>query len=373
MPRITLTEARVRALAPRNSAYDVRDTKLKGFGVRVLPSGTRRFFIHAQHRGQRIWKALGEPNAMTVIDARAHAVSLLTEIREGPNSSASSNATRFEIVAENVFQLYSRVWKPQTLLVNRSYLRRQILPSFTGRHIADITRQDVQRWFASLRATPVSADRSMPVLSVILREAELLGYRPEGSNPCWGIRRYRRKGRERFLSDDEIARVAAALSSHETEWPLETAAIRLLMLTGCRKGEVVTLRWTDYRDGHLFLRDSKTGPRTVWLSRAAREVIERIPGTSAWMFPLGQANRPRPRTWLLKFWWQVRGRLDLPDVRLHDLRHTYATFALRHGESVLSIGRLLGHNSPETTLKYTHAADAMVREAAELVGTALKG
>ena len=99
----------------------------------------------------------------------------------------------------------------------------------------------------------------MPVLSVILREAELLGYRSEGSNPCWGIRRYRRKGRERFLSDDEIARVAATLSSHEAEWPLETAAIRLLILTGCRKSEIVSLRWTDYRDGRLFLPDRKTG------------------------------------------------------------------------------------------------------------------
>ena len=211
MPRITLTEARVKALATRKSANDVRDAKLKGFGVRVLPSGTRRFFIPTEHRGQRIWKAIGEPNSMTVIDARTRASSMLTEIRRGADSPASSEDTRFEVVVEIVFQRYARVWKPQTLQVNRGYLRRQILPTFARRHIADITRQDVQRWFASLRATPAAADRSMPVLSVKLREAELLGYRSEGSNPCWGIRRYRRKGRERILSDDEIARVAATM------------------------------------------------------------------------------------------------------------------------------------------------------------------
>ena len=117
----------------------------------------------------------------------------------------------------------------------------------------------VQRWFASRRATPVAADRSMPVLSVIMTEAERMGYRPEGSNPCRGIRRYRRKGRERFLSDAEIGRLAATLSVHESERPLQVAAVRLLLLTGCRKSEVLTLRWSDYREGRLFLRDGKTG------------------------------------------------------------------------------------------------------------------
>ena len=170
------------------------------------------------------------------------------------------DATRFEVVAETVFRRYARVWKPQTLNVNRNYLRRQILPRFAGTPIADITRADVQRWFASRRATPVAADRSMRVLSVILKEAERMGYRPEGSNPCRGIRRYRRKGRERYLSDEEIGCLAARLSAHEGERPLQVAAVRLLLLTGCRRGAVLTLRWSDFREGRLFLRDGKTGP-----------------------------------------------------------------------------------------------------------------
>ena len=257
--------------------------------------------------------------------------------------------------------------------MNRVYLRRQILPAFSGRPIAEITRRDVQRWFACLRVTPVAADRSMPILSVILKEAELMGYRPEGSNPCRGIRRYRRKGRERFLSNEEIRRIAARLAGYGAELPLEVAAIRLLMLTGCRKSEVVTLRWSDYRGGHLFLRDSKTGPRTVWLSQAARGVLERIPRTSAWVFPFRQAEQPRSRNWLDPFWRRVRAEVELPDVRIHDVRHSYATFALRQGENVLAIARLLGHANPATTLKYTHFADAMVREAAETVGAVLEG
>ena len=371
MPNITLSEARVKALRPRPTAYDIRDAKLRGFGVRVLPSGAKRFFIHTQHRGTRIWKMVGDATAINVDAARARAASMLAAIRGA--ADASPDAMRFETVAETVFRRYARVWKPRTLYVNRSYLRRQILPWFAETQIADITRADVQRWFASCRATPVAADRSMPVLSVIMKEAERMGYRPEGSNPCRGIRRYRRKGRERFLSDAEIGRLAARLSAHEGGRPLAVAAVRLLLLTGCRKSEVLTLRWSDYREGRLFLRDGKTGPRTVWLSRAARNILDQIDRTGAWVFPARRANGPTGPMWLRSFWQRVRAEADLSDVRLHDLRHAHATFALRHGESVLAIGRLLGHASPHTTLKYTHLADAMVREAVETVGAVLGG
>ena len=128
-----------------------------------------------------------------------------------------------------------------------------------GDAVADIDRRDVRDWFASLRATPVAADRSMPVLSVIMREAEAMGLRPQGSNPCLGIRRYRRKGRARLLSDEEMRRLSARLSAHAGTSPQQVAVVRLLLLTECRKSEILTLRWSDYREGHLFLRDSKTG------------------------------------------------------------------------------------------------------------------
>ena len=371
MSNLTLTDARVKTLRSRMAAYDLRDAKLRGFGVRVLPSGAKRFFVHAQHRGQRVWNILGDANAMTVADARARAVSLLASIRFGADSPVE--APPFDTVAEAVFRRYAQVWKPRTLYVNRSYYRRALAPWFAGRPIADIDRQDVERWFASLRATPVSADRSMPILSVILTEAERMGVRPEGSNPCRGIRRYRRKGRKRYLSDDEIRRLAQTLSAHEAVRPLEVAAVRLILLTGCRKGEVLTLRWSDYREGRLFLRDSKSGPRTVWLSGAARGILDRIERTCVWVFPARRGNRPPSAMWLRHFWQRVRVEAGLSDVRLHDLRHAHATFALRHGESILAIARLLGHRTPATTLKYTHLADSMVRDAAETVGAALGG
>lgn len=297
-------------------SFDVRDAKLTGFGVRVLPSGAKRFFIHVQHRGERSWKMVGDANELTLDEARERAAAMRAAIRGGP-----SNRPLFEAVAETVFERYAKVWKPRTLEVNRIYLRRQLLPWFAGREVADIDPREVQRWFPSLRAPPVAADRSAPVLSAILTEAELLGYRPEVSNPVRGIRRYWRKGRERFLSEEELRRLGGSLSAHEAEQPLLVAAVRLLLLTGCRKSEVLTLRWSDYREGHLHLRDSKSGPRTVWLSGAAREVLGSIVRTGAWVFPGRHANQPPNRSWLTPFWYRVRAEADLSDVRLHDLRH----------------------------------------------------
>ena len=371
MPPVTLTDARVRALRPRKSAHDIRDAKQKGFGVRVLPSGGKRYFIHCQHNGHRIWKIVGDADTMETSEARSRATATLAAIRGHGPVSAPSGDTLFATVAESVFERHARVWKPRTLEVNHGYLRNQILPHFANRQIAEITRNDVVKWFASLAPTPVAADRSMPVLSVIMREAERLGYREEGSNPCRGIRRYRRKGRERFLSDAEIRSLAVCLEALEGTRPLAVAAIRLLLLTGCRKTEILTLRWTDHRDGALFLRDSKTGPRTVWLSRPAREVLDGIGRTSPWVFPAARSGKSRSAGWLDKFWFRVRAEAGLGDARLHDLRHTYATVALRQGENVLAIGKLLGHGSAQTTLGYTHLADNMVREAATTVGAVL--
>lgn len=338
-----------------------------------MPSGRKRFFIHTQHEGRRTWKLVGEPGRMTLTEARDAARTALAAIRKGQPTDVSPDDTLLEAVAEEVFHRYSRHWKASTLKVNRWYLRNQILPWFKGRQIADITRKDVQHWFMSLHATPVAADRSAPVLSVIMAQAEVYGYRPENSNPCTGIRRYRRKGRERFLSDTELRRLGGVLSTYETDRPLQTAIVKLLLLTGCRSSEIRTLQWRDFRDGHRHLRDSKTGPRTVWLSSPSRAVLAGLPRTSRWMFPSCQIDDSVSKSAIATFWQRVRSEAGLTDVRLHDLRHAYASIAIMQGETVPVVGRLLGHNDASTTLKYTHLSDTAVRDAAETVGAGLGG
>ena len=277
----------------------------------------------------------------------------------------------FETVAEEVFRRYGRRWKPGTLTVNRCYLRNQILPCFRGRPIAEIHPGEVRRWFATQHRTPAAADRALPVLSVILRQAEIYGYRPEGTNPCLGIRRYRRPGRERFLTAEETRRLGAALRRAEDTMPAVTTIVRLLLLTGCRQSEIRTLRWHDYREGHLFLHDSKTGPRTVWLSRPARRLLDRLPREDRVVFPAAHGSGPMPAETLSRGWGRLRLAACLAGVRLHDLRHTYASLAVRQGETVLTVGRLLGHRNPATTLKYIHFADHAAHQAVEAVSPVL--
>ena len=367
-----LTQALVDDLKPRKAVHTLRDGALRGFGVRVLPSGRKRFFIHIQIDGRRIWKIVGDADTLRLDEARRRASALRAAIRRsGGASSAESEETRFENVAEEVFRGYGRNWKPLTRKVNRGYLRNQILPWFQGRQISDITRDDVERWFASLHATPVAADRSAPVLSVILRQAEVYGYRREGTNPCAGLRRYRRKGRERFLSQPELRRLAVALEGHEARRPALVALVRLLLLTGCRKSEIATLAWSSYRDGRLFLPDSKTGPRTVWLSSPARALLDGLPRAGRWVFSSARTGGRLPFPTLEAFWRKVRAEAGLDDVRLHDLRHTYASIAIGNGETVVTTGRLLGHGNPETTLKYAHLSEDSVRHAAAALGDVL--
>jgi len=174
-----LTDARVRDLRPKKTTGNVRDTFLAGFGVRILPGGQKRFFIHVQHEGQRTWRIVGDPADMTVVEARERARGMLAAVRTG--RPATDAETLFGAVAERAFRRLGRNWKPGTLSRNRHYFRKRIPPRFAGRQVAGITRRDVRDWFAPTRATPVTADWSMPVLSVIMKAAEADGLRPEGS------------------------------------------------------------------------------------------------------------------------------------------------------------------------------------------------
>ena len=374
MSNIRLTQRLIDALKPRKKTFDLRDTELKGFGVRVRSSGIKRYFVQSQHEGTRTWRIIGNASGMTLEEARCHARSALASLHNGEEIIAATNEeTRFGVVAEKLFEACERHWKVSTKRVNRSYLKNRILPWFRNMQVAGITERDVKQWHASLHATPFAADRSAPVLSVLLRQAEVYGYRPESSNPCVGIRRYRRRGRERFLSPEEMQRLGAVLSRHENTRPLEIAMIRLLLLTGCRRNEILTLKWSDYREGHLYLRDSKTGPRTVWLSSPARGILDGLPRRGAWIFPARRRRGFLDPAMIRYYWQKVRAEAGLSDVRLHDLRHSYASVALLNGATVPTIAKLLGHNDTATTLKYTHLNHTAVRAAVEAVTPILAG
>ena len=253
-----------------------------------------------------------------------------------------------------------------------SALRRQLVPTFGDQPLDRIDSTAVHRWFDRYSATaPGGANRTLDVLRQILGYAVMCGY--AATNPTHGVAHNPRVKRTRFLSRTEVDRLYAALDAHEGRGSGRQQAeiIRLLLLTGCRKSEIVRLRWSEVDGDVLRLRDSKTGPRTVLLSAPAQAVLARQPRTrSPYVFPDG-ADAPQARSSELSLWDKVRGQAGIEDVRLHDLRHTFASHAVMSGVPLPVVSRLLRHSHERMTLRYAHVGDREVAAAAERVGTAI--
>ena len=371
---------RVRAAKPRVRRYDIRDDVIPGLFLRVFPSGARSFALDRAARGRRRFATLGDANAMTIPEARAEARRLIAAFTDtvrnggGPRTPGQP----MDAFAAEFLDRQARHWKPATRETNSRIIRKDILPAFGGLTVDAITVEQVRDWFAAMSERPGIANRAMPVLSMMMRMAELWGYRAHNSNPCRNTRRYRMKPVERFLTAEEMARLNAVLTRDEFWCPHIVAIVRLLMLTGCRFGEIAALEWDWIRDRRIHLPDSKSGPRTVWLSSAARAVIDAIPRYSAdcpYLFPARPPTRPIDN---IAFQWdRIRDEAGLPGLRLHDLRHSWASTAAMNGVDMVTIAKLLGHALVETTERYVHLSDQSVADAADRVsgriGAALAG
>ena len=378
MPRTNLTDARVTALKPK---YDIRDAKLRGFGVRVLPSGGKRFFVHCQHRGQRVWKIVGDAGAVNVIEARSRAAGIRRECHArracpepGQPGKPEENVPLFRDFVEGPWkEAHFDRYKPSTRKCTRIFLTRQILPAFGSKPLDRIVPAHVRRWFDSYsRTAPGGANRTLDILRQIMNYAIARGHIE--TNPTRGVKRNRRTPLTRFLSRDEIGRLHGALDEHAErgeESRKQADIICLLLLTGCRKGEIVGLRWSEVRGDAFELEDSKTGPRKVPLNSQARRILDRQPrGGGEFVFP-SPRDPSRPCSDCLRLWYRIRKEAGIEDVRLHDLRHTHASHAVMNGVPVPLVSRLLGHSNVRMTLRYAHLEDRDIEQAAERVGQAL--
>ena len=253
-----------------------------------------------------------------------------------------------------------------------SAFRTQLIPVFGPLRLDEICRTTVLEWFdAYSRTAPAGANRALDILRQILNYGIECGYLD--ANPTRGVRHNPRPKVTRFLSRDEVDRVHAALDAHRGRGSgqQQAAIIRLLLLTGCRKSEIAHLRWNEVDGDVLRLTDSKTGPRAVLLSKAARAVIARQPRTgSPFVFP-SLTDGTKPRSNELSLWRKVRQEAGIQDVRLHDLRHTFASHAVMRGVPLPVLSRLLGHSRDRMALRYAHVADREVGEAAERIGASL--
>ena len=333
----------------------VYDKKLRGFGLKVAPNGTKTFFVRTVRRTGSKNIILGTTGKITAAEARRQAVATLEAAK-----TDRVNGPLFRDHAEHFMRRQARRWKPSTQENNRHLLNRYILPFFGDLHVADIAPADVHRWFDSMSATPANANRALPVLSVMMTQAELWNLRPQGSNPCRKIRRYPARPRERFLSLEELKRLGFVLDhADDTQ---AAAAVRLLLFTGARSSEITGLKWDWIRGARAVLPDSKTGPKTIQLPPPARAVLQSLPRCGKFVFPNRRGDRSMND--LGQRWGMLRRLADLDDVRLHDCRHTYASHAVMSGLDLYTVGRLLGHADTASTERYAHLADEHVRKAA---------
>ncbi len=380
MPK--LTKRTIDAIEPQATEFFLWDEGIPGFGLRVMPSGRKSFVVQfrAGRRARRM--SLGPSTVLTCDQARTRAITIIAAVKNGEDPAADRAAKRNAATVNDLADRFDKEHisvrlKASTAKEYRGNLRRFILPALGRLAVPEITRADVAKFHHDLRHIPYQANRCIEVVSKMFVLAEMWGLRPDGSNPRKHIRKYPEEKRERFLSAAELRRIGEVLREMESERIELSSAIlaaRLLILTGCRLGEIMTLKW-DYIDFHeraLRLPDSKTGKKVVHLGAPAVEYLHdahRIDG-NPWVITgilLG-----KPLSDLQPFWQRVRARAGVKDVRIHDLRHTFASVAVASGQGLPMIGKLLGHTQVQTTARYAHLAAEPMKIAADEVAQNLR-
>lgn len=379
--KVTLTT--IKDLGVGETIYD---TEIKGFGIR-RQTGPVSYFVKTRIKGRQRWITIGKHGSPWTPDtARKEARSILAEVDKGFDRLAAkkqaSAASTFDDVAKKFIEIYGPKLKPRTLEEYQKLIHRYLVPKFGTFRIDAIERSDVAHAHAKWAEHPRTANHALAVMSKIMSWAEEQQYRPAQSNPCLKLKKYREVKRQRYLSNSEIERLGQALVAAETEGQISVyaaAAIRLLVFTGARLTEILTLKWSyvDLNRRILLLPDSKTGEKTIPLNSPAIEVLGKIPRLDGNEHVIVGHRAGNSMVDIFKPWSIVRALAKLDDVRIHDLRHTFASVAAANGASLPMIGRMLGHLEPRTTQRYAHLGDdpiAMLsEETANRISSSLSG
>lgn len=356
------------------------DGTVPGLFVRVLPSGGKRFVLRYRPRGSTgnpVSYLVGKYGEITLHQARDLAKGELAKVRGGKDPQEEKRAVR----QGDTVKAFSRVFmerhgarkRPATIAEYQRMLNLHVLPAIGSKKLNEVKRADVARIQAKLADRPVMANRTIEVVRLMFNKAVEWGeLSEEARNPAIGIRPFGEKERDRWVTPEEIPRLMASIDSEENIYV--RAAIRLLLLTGCRKNEVLRLQWrdVDLKRSEIRLRETKTVARTVPLSAEARGVLEELPRGlgSAWVFP-SLIKTGQPMVNLSKPWGRIRKRAGLEDVTIHDLRRTAGSLMATSGVSPAIIGKVLGHASPSATKIYARIADEAARKALDEHGARL--
>ena len=414
MATMLLTKASVDEAVTRPRRYEIFDTDLKGFGLRVSPSGEKTWIVRYRpgDGGRSVSKkiaTIGKVGTLTPKQAREKAAKLLSSVKLGGDPAAEKAARRATITVSELANSFIETHVepkrgPRTKAHYQDILDRIVVRELGSMKVDKVTRADVARLHLTWRTTPFQANRMLAVVGSMFSFGARVGLVREGHNPAKGVDRYDEEGRERYLSADELERLGSAVREAETvgiPWttdasapgskhlpkdldarrtkiaPQAAAALRLLILTGARLGEILNLRWAevDLDRGLLLLAKSKTGKKTIVLNAPALAVLASLPRSSIYVVPgepVVHADgkiEDRPRNDLKRPWAVVSKRAGLEDVRLHDLRHTFASFGAGGGISLPIIGKLLGHTNQSTTQRYAHVANDPLRKASDRIAS----
>jgi len=374
-----ITIRTVAALVPEaEKEVTLRDSALAGFEVRARPGGAKVYTVRYRVGGGRnapmrrvTIGAHGSP--WTPEGARVEARRLLALVAQGKDpagtkAEAKAAPTVADLARRFLAEHAEAKRKTSTAKEYRRLLDHVVLPALGKKRMADITRQDVARLHHARRATPTEANRALAVISAMFNLAERWGERPDGSNPCRHVEKFSQRRRERFLSGEELGRLGDVLAGYDGS-PYYSAAIKLLVFTGARLGEVLGLQWQwiDFDRGEARLPDSKTGAKTLHLPPPALAVLAELPRIEGNPYVIVGGVAGAALVNLEKPWRAIRKAAGLEDVRLHDLRHAFASVAAASGMGLPIIGKMLGHSQAQTTQRYAHLASDPVKAAAAIV------
>lgn len=375
MERRKLTKSVVDSVTVSTGAVIVWDSIIPGFAIKVSPTGKRTYFMKYRTKSGRQRKPnIGTHGAITCEQARQIAKTWAYQIATGQDPLSEREAVKASPTMEQFCRRVidedakSRL-KPRSIEEAERLIKNVIVPRIGSLKVSEIERARIAKLHNELRATKPQANRVLSFLSKVFNLAERWGVRRDGTNPCRHIPRYPEKPRDRFLSEDEIRTLMATVDLAPFAASPFALFVKLALLTGCRKSEILNLRWdeVDLASCVLKLADSKTGPRTCILNDMAAELLRNAKREEGQKYVIAGRSLDAPAVGVQKWWVRLRVAAGLPDVTIHGFRHTHASLAAATGQSLPQIGALLGHSDPDTTFRYAHHYDQPLRQSSNAV------
>lgn len=359
---------------PDRGELMLHDSVAAGLALRLRASGARTWVVRENAGGKTVLRTLGKVALIPLTAARRMAVIQPLPARSSPDAIPSAplfspDARISDVMPRFIASGENGRWKPSTVRNMRAAADTHILPLLGRQKVRDLTPEAVSRWQLDVAAKSSAVRMALSTLSGLMLYAEDHGLRDPGSNPCRGLRKKQRSKRGQLLPTATVRRLWAALDKLQIAMPDACDAVRILLLTGARRSEILSLEWGRIMGARAVLEDSKTGPRTIWLNAPARSILDarKAEATGPYVFPAARIDGPMKV--LDRAWALIRKEARLGTLRVHDLRHHFASVAVSNGIDLRLVGQLLGHHDIDSTLGYAHlATGALMRSATRVSG-----